>query len=604
MSHEWAYVTHGFLPRGRPLMAHGFLPPMQTIQQQLQACVHAALAGTSVDLGAVAPEVLQVVPCANLQFGDYQFNGALPLAKALKTNPRALAQEIIEKLEVGDVSETPEIAGPGFINFRLKNDYLEKMIAGALADPRLGVPTAEVVRTVVVDYPSPNVAKPMHVGHIRTMFIGDAIARVLRFAGHKVISDNHVGDWGTPIGMVIWGWSRYREDAKFQQSPLDEMGRIYKLVKAQTKENKAILTAVREETAKLHAGDEATLATWKFLREASLPELDKVYEQLDIHVDETLGESFYHDQLATLVDDFKAKGIAEESEGAIVIKFDEPPHLRDKPMLIQKGDGGYLYATTDLATIDYRIKRWNPDEIVYVVDARQSDHFRQLFAAVKKWDLQDVRLEHIAFGTILGDDGTPIKTKEGDPPRLDDLLSEAQSRAAEIARSKNPDLSEDRTKEISRVLGIGALKYADLCQNRTSDYQFSWDRMLALSGNSAVYLEYAYVRTRSIFRRAQEELGSWESGNIVLQEAAEIELAKFLLRFPLTIEAALNDYRMNAICDYLFELAQKFTGFYDACPVLKSESPLRESRLALVQLTGDVLKQGLNLLGIETIEQM
>lgn len=572
-----------------------------TIQQELQNQINAALAKVlgDADISSLAPEALRVVPTANAQFGDYQWNGALPLAKFLKSNPRSLATQLIEKLDVADISDVPEIAGPGFINFRLRTEYLNRKLEEITRDERLGVPTAESPQTVVVDYPSPNVAKPLHVGHIRTMFIGDAIARLLRFAGHNVIADNHIGDWGTPIGMVIWGWKRFRDEEKFRESPLDEMGRIYKLVKTQTLEDKSILTAVREETAKLHSGDEENLKIWNELRTASLPELDKVYQQLDINLDETLGESFYHDRLGPLVEDLKTKGIAEESQGAIVIQFEEPPHLRDKPMLIQKGDGGFLYATTDLATIDYRVERWNPDEIVYVVDARQSDHFRQLFAATKKWNLADVKLNHVAFGTILGDDGTPIKTREGEPPRLDDLLGEAQSRALEIARQKNGDLPESDLNAIAEVLGIGALKYADLCQNRTSDYQFSWDKMLALTGNSAVYLEYAYVRTRAIFRKAQTAPGA-----IQLQEAAEIDLAKFLLRFPLAIDTALSDYRVNALCDYLFELAQKFGAFYENCPVLKSESPLLESRLQLVQLTGDVLKKGLNLLGIETIEQM
>jgi arginyl-tRNA synthetase len=582
------------------------LSDAMTVQQELQDKVNTALAGVlgDADTSSLAPETLRVVPTAHPQFGDYQFNGALPLAKVLKQNPRALAQGLVEKLDVANISEPPEIAGPGFVNFRLKPEYLNRKLEAVAQGDRLGVPQAENPRTVVVDYPSPNVAKPLHVGHIRTMFIGDAIARLLRFAGHRVVADNHIGDWGTPIGMVIWGWKRFRDEEKFRESPLDEMGRIYKIVKARTGEDKEVLNAVREETAKLHAGDEENLAIWKTLRTASLPELDKVYHALGIELDETLGESFYHDRLSALVDKLKAEGIATESQGAIVIPFEEPPHLRDKPMLIQKSDGGFLYATTDLATIDYRVERWHPDEIVYVVDARQSDHFRQLFAAAKKWAHEDNKLEgielnHVAFGTILGEDGTPIKTREGEPPRLDDLLDEAQSRALEIARAKNAELPEDKLQEIARVLGVGALKYADLSQNRTSDYQFSWDKMLALTGNSAVYLEYAYVRTRSILRRAESTPGA-----VQLQDASEIELAKFLLRFPLAIETAQSDYRINALSDYLFELAQKFAAFYENCPVLQSESPLRESRLALVQLTGDVLKRGLNLLGIETIEQM
>lgn len=587
---------------------------MQTVQQLLQDKVQSALAASGVDLSLVAPDVLQVVPCANAQFGDYQFNGALPLAKSLKTNPRALAQGLLEKLDVLGISQSPDIAGPGFINFRLTREFLEAMASNALLDERLGVPLSDPPRTVVVDYPSPNVAKPLHVGHIRTTFIGDAIARLLRFAGHKVIADNHIGDWGTPIGMVIWGWTRFKDEAAFKLNALEEMGRVYKIVKTMTTEKndgkptpQAIetLAAVREETAKLHRGDEATLAIWRTLRDASQVELDAMYERLGIHIDETLGESFYHDKLAGVIEELKTRGLAVESQGATIIPFAEPPHLRDKPMMVQKTDGSFLYATTDLATIQYRVETWQPHEIVYVVDARQSDHFRQLFAAAKLWGFGETDFKHVTFGTILGEDGTPLKTREGDPPKLSDLLDEAQSRARTIAADKNPDLDAAQLDEIGRVIGMGALKYADLSQNRTSDYTFAWDKMLALQGNSAAYLVYAYVRIRSILRRAGSDWISriiWPE--IILQEAAEQELVKFLLRYPLAVETALSDYRVNAIGDYLFELSQKFTSFYDACPVIKSESPLRESRLALCELTARVLKHGLNLLGIETVEQM
>ena len=587
---------------------------MQTVQQLLQQKIQTALTASGVDLSSVSPDVLQVVPCANAQFGDYQFNGALPLAKSLKSNPRALAQSLIEKLDVAGIADAPDIAGPGFINFRLTREFLEAMAGQVLADERLGVPIAPSPRTVVVDYPSPNVAKPLHVGHIRTTFIGDAIARLLRFAGHRVIADNHIGDWGTPIGMVIWGWTRSKDEAAFKLNALEEMGRVYKIVKTTTTEKNAdgkptvraaeTLAAVREETAKLHRGDEEALAVWRTLRDASQVELDTMYERLGIHIDETLGESFYHDKLSGVVENLKARGLAVESQGAIIIPFEEPPHLRDKPMMVQKTDGSFLYATTDLATIQYRVETWQPHEIVYVVDARQSDHFRQLFASAKLWGFGETDFKHVTFGTILGEDGTPLKTREGDPPKLGDLLDEAQSRARIIAAEKNPDLDASQLDEIGRVIGMGALKYADLSQNRTSDYTFAWDKMLALQGNSAAYLVYAYVRIRSILRRAGSDTLGDLSQNLTLQEAAEQELVKFLLRYPLAIETALSDYRVNAVSDYLFELSQKFTSFYDACPVLKSESPLRESRLALCELTARVLKHGLNLLGIETVEQM
>ncbi len=584
---------------------------MQTVSQQLQNRVAQALEKTADELKAdsalLTPALSRVVPTANAQFGDYQWNGALGLAKQWKTNPRALAQTLINHLDVSGISQTPEIAGPGFVNFRLEHDFLENALRELLSDARCGVPQSAETRTVVIDYPSPNVAKPLHVGHIRTMFIGDAIARILRFAGHKVIADNHVGDWGTPIGKVIVGWKTELDRDNFEKSPLEEMGRLYKNVDAQGKENPQILERARQEIAALHEGDEENLAIWKELRAASEPQLEAMYERLDIHVDVTLGESFYHERLAALVNGLTKRGIAKTSESAIVIAFDEAG-LQDRAMLIRKSDGSFLYATTDLATIDYRLETWQPDEIIYVVDARQSLHFRQLFAAVRLWGRDEVKLEHVEFGKILGEDGTPIKTRDGEPPRLDALLDEAQRRALEIVREKNPDLSAEQQNEVARVVGIGALKYADLSQNRSSDYTFSWDKLLAMQGNSAPYLLFAYVRVRSIFRRAglsdAEVARLADASTCQLEHANELALCKYLLRFHEAVETALQDYRPNAISDYLFALAQEFSAFIENCRVLDAPEPHKTTRLMLCAQTARVLKQGLNLLGIETIEQM
>jgi arginyl-tRNA synthetase len=579
-----------------------------TVQQELQNKIGKALAEVlgDADISSLAPETLRVVPTANPQFGDYQFNGALPLAKVLKQNPRALAQSLVEKLDIENISEAPEIAGPGFINFRLKPEYLNRRLESVANDERLGVPQVENPRTVVVDFSSPNVAKPMHVGHIRSTIIGDSIARLLRFAGHRVVTDNHIGDWGTQFGKMIIGWKKHRGEENLQRDPIGEMVRMYQLVNAQSESVENVANEARRETTKLQAGDEENYAIWQKLRALSQDQFDSIYARLGVSFDETLGESFYNDQLQNVVEDLKQKSIAHESDGAVIVTFDESstPALQGKVLVVQKSDGSSLYGTTDLATIEFRAEKWQPDEIDYVVDMRQSLHFLQVFETAKRWGYDDIKFVHVAFGTILGEDGRPIKTRSGEPIKLVDLLDEAEARALEIAKEKNPDASPETQKEIARVLGIGATKYADLSQNRTSDYQFSWEKMLALQGNSAVYLEYAYVRTRSILRRAHVEPQRRVDAEIILKEAAEIELAKFLLRFPLAIETALSDYRLNAISDYLFELSQKFTSFYDACPVIKSESPLRESRLALVELTGDVLRQGLNLLGIETIEQM
>jgi arginyl-tRNA synthetase len=576
---------------------------MQAVQQQLQSRVDAALktALPGADLAAVAADALQVVPCANSQFGDYQFNGALPLAKSLKTNPRALGQQIVAQLEVTDLSEPPEIAGPGFINFRLARPFVERMAAAALADARLGVPLAEVPRRVVIDYSAPNVAKPMHVGHIRSTIIGDAIARLLRFAGHEVVTDNHIGDWGTAFGKIIVGWKNYLDEKNLAEDPIDEMERLYKLVNAQSETDEAVADAARAEIAKLQAGDPENLDIWQRLRDLSQQAFDEIYRRLNIHFDHTLGESFYNDRLQGMVDDLKARGIARDSQGAVVIDFDTP-QLADKPLLIQKKDGAFLYGSTDLATIAHRMETWQPDEILYVVDARQSLHFQQVFAAARKCGYPNVALRHLAFGMVLGEDGTPIKTRSGESIKLKDLLDEAETRALEKVREKNPELRPDVQAEVAHVLGLGGVKYIDLSQNRASDYIFTWEKMLADKGNTAVYLEYAYVRICSIGRKAGA--AGETPARLTLEHPAEFDLAKFLLRFPLAIETALVDYRPNALTDYLFDLAQKFSIFFENCPVIKSEPPLRESRLALCRLTAEVLKRGLNLLGIETIEQM
>jgi arginyl-tRNA synthetase len=592
---------------------------MQPVPQILESRVQEALASTcsalspDFDLSNLPAEAARVVPCGNPQFGDYQWNGALSLAKLLRAKPRDLATKLIENLDVADLSAAPEIAGPGFVNFRLKNEFLSTLIPQVLADARVGVPATEAPRTIVIDYPSPNVAKPLHVGHIRTMFIGDAIARTLRFMGHSVVSDNHIGDWGTPIGMVIWGWKRFRDEDAFQQNALEEMGRIYKIVKAATlgadEQSRAYLTQVREETALLQGGDEENLSIWRTLREASQVELDAMYERLGIRIDETLGESFYNDRLAPIVEDLQIKSIARESEGAEVIFFDRPEQekMNLPPMIVRKSDGGFNYASTDLATVQYRMEKWQPSEIIYVVDSRQALHFRQLFEASRMWGFGEVDLRFVDFGTINGEDGRAIKTREGDPPKLTDLLDEAQRRALEIVRQKNPELSADEQQEVARVIGIGSIKYADLSQNRASDYVFSWGKMLALQGNSAPYLLFAYVRVRSIFRKAgmsPADVTALAASTCTLEHPRELALAKYLLRFHEAIETALSDYRMNAISDYLFELAQEFSGFIEACRVLDSEEPARTTRLILCALTANVLKQGLDLLGIESIERM
>lgn len=585
-------------------------------QKLLQGAIDAALA--NFDVSGVAPETLHVVPASNPQFGDYQWNGALPLAKSLKQKPRDIAQSVLQKLDVREICEPPEIAGPGFLNLRLKTSWLESALARALSDDRLGVAPVAQAQKYVVDFSSPNVAKPMHVGHIRSTIIGDAIVRILRFMGHEVVSDNHIGDWGTAFGKIIVGWKSELDETALAADPIAEMERLYKLINDQGKINPAVEDAARQETAKLQAGDSQNLAIWERVRELSQQQFDAIYGRLDVSFDETLGESFYNPRLPSLVDELVAQGLARESDGAIAIFSDgvgdpkNDPFLifkdgewADFPALIRKSDGASLYATTDLATLEHRIQTWHPDEIIYVTDARQAGHFRQLFAAFRRWMPENpVRLSHVAFGMILGEDKTPLKTREGGSVKLAALLDEAQERALATVREKNSDLSDQATEHIAQVVGIDAVKYADLSQNRASDYVFSWDKMLSLNGNSAAYMLYAYARVRSIFRKAEAEGIEATVVDPTLDEPTEVELGKVLLRFDEVLAASLRDYRLNVLTDYLYELSGAFSAFYRDCRVLDAPAEVRASRLALGDLTARTLQKGLSLLGIQTLEQM
>ncbi|MGO9244126.1 MAG: arginine--tRNA ligase [Verrucomicrobiia bacterium] len=538
-------------------------------------------------------------PCADPKFGDYQANGIMAVAKRLGQNPRALADKVIAQLQVSEVSEPPTVAGAGFINFRLKPSFVTGQIAAAAKDERLGVPVVAKPKTVVIDFSSPNVAKPMHVGHIRSTIIGDCLARVMRFLGHRVITDNHIGDWGTQFGMLILGWKRFRDDEALEKDPIGELERLYKFVNGR----EDLRDDAKAELVKLQRGDPENDAIWREIIELSRQEFDKTYRRLGVQFDHEYGESFYNPRLKDVVDELKRLGIARESEGAICIFFEDDPALKSTaPLLIQKADGAFLYGTTDLATLRYRIDRWHPDEIVYVTDARQQLHFRQVFAAARKW-LKDVPdLRHVYFGSILGEDGKPFRARSGESVKLSALLDEAEERALAVVTEKNPELPAETRKEVARAVGIGAIKYADLSQNRTTDYVFSWPKMLAMTGNTAPYMQYAYVRVQSIFRKAGAATA--DSTPITLEHAAELDLAKHILRFPETLQAVAEDDKPNWLTSYLYELSNKFSTFYENCPVLQSEEPTRSSRLLLCRLTADVIKRGLNLLGIDVIEQM
>jgi arginyl-tRNA synthetase len=496
-----------------------------------------------------------------------------------------------------------EIAGAGFINFGVKAAAVAAELERALRTGHLFFKPDSSPRTIVIDFSSPNVAKPMHVGHIRSTILGDSLARTLRLLRHRVVTDNHIGDWGTQFGKLIVGWKRELDRAALAKDPIGEMERLYKKINTESETNPATLEAARQELVKLQQGDETNLAIWREMIALSQVQFDTIYGRLGVKFDHTFGESFYNPHLQRVVDDLVGRGIARESEGALAVFFDDVPALKEQPALIRKSDGGFNYTTTDLATLEYRLTSWKPDEIVYVTDGRQQLHFQQLFAAFRKWHPDaKVKLAHVWFGSILGEDGKPFKTRSGETVKLADLLDEAEERAFAVVTNKNPELAEAQCREIARVVGIGAVKYADLLPNRQSDYVFSWDKMLALQGNTAPYLQYAYARIRSIFRKGAE--GAVSDATITLAAPHELALAKHLLRFGLVIEAVADDYRPNFLCNYLYDLAGLFAGFYENCPVLKAEPAERASRLALADLTGRVLKQGLELLGIETLEQM
>jgi len=641
---------------------------MNTPRQELEERVASAVS----KLIAPAPPAPYVRPCLDPQHGDFQTNVALVHAKAMKKNPVELARQLGEVIFVRDIAEKPEIAGPGFLNFRLKPEYLAEQVAQRLSDARLGIPVVTAPETIVIDYSSPNIAKEMHVGHLRSTILGDALARIHSFLGHRVIADNHLGDWGTGFGMILLGYKREGDPSLLQTDPFGHLESIYKRIQAQIKaEEKAYrdkvyedalrtlpaddaqrkeaekradeavksfdsLTnvAAKSELVKLQQGDAENRRLWEEFRKFSLEALDIIYQRLGVQFDHTLGESFYNEMLPRVVDDLLARFIARESKGAVAIFSDGqlPPkddpflvseggEFRDNPLLVRKSDGGFNYATTDLATLAYRHEHFKASRAIYVVDGRQQMHFKQIFAAAKRWGYEDMKLEHVWFGTILGPDKKPMKTKEGDNVKLKALLDEAEARAAKILEEKlaaqqarleekagdappetRNEMDEYQRVALARIVGLGALKYADLAQNRNLDYVFNWDKLLAFDGNTAPYVQNAYVRTRSIFRKAG--LSQAPQAKVMLAEPAELALAAKLLDFADSIALAAEEYRPHYLCQYLFELATFFHKFYESCPVLSAADDVRASRLVLCDLTGRTLRQGLQLLGIGVMEQM
>ncbi len=644
-----------------------------------------------------------VVVAREERFGHYQANLAMPLARVLKRPPRQIAQQIVEHLPVQDICHQVEVAGPGFINLRLAVEFLQRQLLTLKNDPRLGVPQTAHPRTIVIDYSAPNVAKPMHVGHIRSTVLGDCLYRVLKFLGHRVIGDNHIGDWGTQFGMILFGYKHLRDPQRWEQAPVEELARLYRLVnqlityhqkrqqlpqlekqlvlaqeqlqqlqnqpepasgpeakkhrrhlrrlQAQVQELQAQVQQLQEtlaqvendpqlaslaqrwpnleqlvlqETAKLHAGDEENRRLWEQFMPPCLEVLQRIYRRLGVQFDVTLGESFYHDRLPGVVQELLELGIAQESQGAVCVFLPD----QQAPFVIRKSDGAFLYSTTDLATIQYRMERWAPDAILYVVDHRQSLHFQQLFATARLWakrlqqlgrrspltKLLQTELTHVSFGTILGPDGKPFRTRAGDTVGLESLLEEAVEHALRIvsqndeAKPHGPELSPEQRRRVAEAVGIGAIKYADLSHHRTSDYVFSYEKMMSTTGNTATYMQYAYARIRSILRRGQVDVQALRESpqEPMLEHPLEQQLAWTLLRFPEALEEVVQDYRPNLLTNYLFEdLATCFTAFYETCPVLQApEGPTRYTRLVLCDLTAQVIRKGLELLGIEVVEQM
>ena len=585
---------------------------MTSILEQLKDSVSQALvAAFGTELADIDP---LITPTNNPKFGDYQSNVALSLAKPLKQNPRAIAQSIIENLQLEDKCEAPTIAGPGFINFTLKPDYLAELLSQIQADERLGIPVVQHKHKVIVDFSSPNIAKEMHVGHLRSTIIGDAIARILEFRGYDVLRLNHVGDWGTQFGMLIAYLREAYPEALTTANALDigDLVSLYKKAKVRFDEDEEFKQNARQEVVNLQAGAEDSLHAWKLLCDQSRQEFQVVYDLLNIKLEER-GESFYNPFLADIVSELEQKGLLEESEGAQCV-FLEGFTNKDGdplPLIVQKTDGGFNYATTDLAALKYRVKEDGAARIIYVTDSGQANHFAGVFQVAKKAGIlpESVEVVHVPFGLVLGKDGKRIKTRSGETVKLKDLLDEAIERAKNDLETRLKEEERQETPEfinhVAQVVGLSAVKYADLSQNRTSDYKFDFDKMLDLKGNTAPYLLYAYVRPQGISRKGNIDFSQLDMDTqIVLTEEAELVLAKHILQLEEVIKEVESTLLPNRICLYLFELSQKFNQMYEQCEILKADEPQRTSRLILANLTARTIKLGLSLLGINVLERM
>ena len=544
------------------------------------------------------------------KFGDYQCNAALGLTKQLKQQPRQIADRIIEHLQIDDLCDRPTIDGPGFINVKLKLAYLETRLTEIQTDPRLGILPTQHPERVIVDFSSPNIAKEMHVGHLRSTIIGDCIASILEFQGHDVLRLNHVGDWGTQFGMLITYLKEVYPEAlvKSDALVLGDLVELYRAAKLRFDRDEDFKERSRAAVVDLQSGEPQAKLAWQLLCDQSRREFQKIYDTLDIQIQER-GESFYNSGLQDVVEDLRSLGLLEESQGALCVFLEGFSNKEGErlPLIIQKSDGAYNYATTDLAALRYRITKDRAQRIIYVTDMGQSSHFTQFFQVARRagWLTDLVRVTHVPFGLVQGEDGKKLKTRSGDTVTLKSLLDESIDRVRADLEIRNPDRSEEFKQEVAEAVGLGAVKYADLAQNRTSNYVFSYDKMLALQGNTAPYLLYAYVRIRGISRKGDIDFDRISPSQAIhLTTEPEVVLAKHLIQLAEVIDSISEDLLPNRLCQYLFELSQKFNQFYDLCPVLQAPEPERTSRLMLCDLTAKTLKLGLNLLGIKTIEKM
>ena len=575
----------------------------------IQALLSEKVSQALIAAGASADCEPQVRQSAKVQFGDYQANGVMAVAKKLGMAPRQLAEQVLSHLDLSGIANKVEIAGPGFINIFLDPAFLAENVSSALKSERLGVAQPQA-QTVVVDYSAPNVAKEMHVGHLRSTIIGDAAVRTLEFLGHKVIRANHVGDWGTQFGMLIAYLEKQQQENAGEMALADLEG-FYREAKKHYDEDEAFAERARSYVVKLQGGDEYFREMWRKLVDITMSQNQLTYNRLNVTLtrDDVMGESLYNPMLPGIVADLKAKGLAVESEGATVVFLDEYKNKEGEPMgvIIQKKDGGYLYTTTDIACAKYRYENLHADRVLYYIDSRQHQHLMQAWTIVRKagYVPDSVPLEHHMFGMMLGKDGKPFKTRAGGTVKLADLLDEALERARRLVAEKNPDMPADELEKLANAVGIGAVKYADLSKNRTTDYIFDWDNMLAFEGNTAPYMQYAYTRVLSVFRKADTDESALAAAPVVITEDREAQLAARLLQFEETLTVVAREGTPHVMCSYLYDLAGLFSGFYEHCPILSAESEeTRNSRLKLALLTAKTLKLGLDTLGIETVERM